>query len=143
MLSALDNRRVLYLSILNFVGFYKDGYLYLLVFEEGNSLYWSPLFVAHNRHYYFDIDTHSRHVCVTRRGKCIDSQAFFCRLATYALSAGELNMRLNRGDCSVTFIGRGGMSLPQLRSHFDDIVSPMSSIWRLVALIIVDGIRCI
>ena len=32
-------------------------------------------------------------------------------------------MWLNRGDCSVTFIGRGGMSLPQLRSHFDDIVS--------------------
>ena len=28
MLSVLDNSRALYLSIFNFVGFYKDGYLY-------------------------------------------------------------------------------------------------------------------
>ena len=34
-----------------------------------------------------------------------------------------MNMRLNEGDCAVTFIGRGGMSVPQLRSQFDKIVS--------------------
>ena len=53
----------------------------------------------------------------------IVGHSFVRRVATYALSARELNMRLNRGDCSITFISRGGMSLPQLRSQFDDIVS--------------------
>ena len=33
-----------------------------------------------------------------------------------------LNMNLNEGDCAVTFIGKGGISVHQLRSHFDEIV---------------------
>ena len=45
------------------------------------------------------------------------------RLGNYALSAGEMNMNLNEGDCAVSFIGKGGMSVHQLRSHFDEIVS--------------------
>ena len=48
---------------------------------------------------------------------------FVRRLANYALSAGEMNMNLNEGDCAVTFMGKGGMSVHQLRSHFDEIVS--------------------
>ena len=32
-------------------------------------------------------------------------------------------MNLNEGDCAVTFIGKGGMSVHQLRSHCDEIVS--------------------
>ena len=34
-----------------------------------------------------------------------------------------MNMNLNEGDCAVSFIGKGGMSVHQLRSHFDEIVS--------------------
>ena len=52
----------------------------------------------------------------------IVGHSFVRRLANYALSAGEMNMNLNEGDCAVTFIGKGGMSVHQLRSHFDEIV---------------------
>ena len=53
----------------------------------------------------------------------IVGHSFVRRLANYALSAGEMNMNLNEGDCAVTIIGKGGMSVHQLRSHFDEIVS--------------------
>ena len=53
----------------------------------------------------------------------IVGHSFVRRLANYALSAGEMNMNLNEGDCAVTFMGKGGMSVHQLRSHFDEIVS--------------------
>ena len=44
----------------------------------------------------------------------IVGHSFVRRLANYALSIGEMNMRLNKGDCAVSFIGRGGMTVPKL-----------------------------
>ena len=53
----------------------------------------------------------------------IVGHSFVRRLANYALSIGEMNMRLNKGDCAVSFIGRGGMTVPKLRQKIDEIVS--------------------
>ena len=53
----------------------------------------------------------------------IVGHSFVRRLANYALSGEEMNMNLNEEDCAVTFMGKGGMSVHQFRSHFDEIVS--------------------
>ena len=94
------------------------------MFKEGNILHCHPCFVRTTGYILLTLT-----LCLGMSAEhgvvnvWIVGHSFVGRLATYALSAGEPNMRLNRGDCSVTFISRGGMSLPQLRSHFDDIVS--------------------
>ena len=57
-----------------------------------------------------------------------------------------MNMRFNQWDCAVTFIGRGGMTVPNLRSEFDEIVSRGPNvlyIWRLVLTLLVDGTLCV
>ena len=41
--------------------------------------------------------------------------SFIRRLANYALSTDSLNMGLSKGDCKITFVGRGGMTVPRLR----------------------------
>ena len=53
----------------------------------------------------------------------IVGHSFVRRLANYALSAREMNMNLNEGDCVITFIGKCGMSVHKLPSHFGEIVS--------------------
>ena len=91
------------------------------MFEEGNILYYSPLLLRTT-----GITILTVTLCLAMSAEhgvvnvVIVGHSFVRRLA---LSAGELNMRLNRGDCAVTFISRSGMRLAQLRSQFDDIVS--------------------
>ena len=103
--------------------FYKDGYLYSCSVKV--TFYIVHPCLLRTTGYTIDFDTVSRGMSAEHGvvNVLIVGHSFVRRLATYALSVGELNMRLNRGDCSVTFISRGGMSLPQLRSRFDDIVS--------------------
>ena len=102
---------------------------HLLLTEEGNILYGSPLFVCAPRvacrpYIITNLTLHCLRGMAAKRGVVyllIVGHYFVRRLANYALSAGEMNMHLNDGYCAATFIG--GMSVPQLRSQFDEIVS--------------------
>ena len=60
MLSVLDNSRALYLSIFNFVGFYKDGYLYSCSREVTFYIVHPCLWRALPTIFYFHFDTDSR-----------------------------------------------------------------------------------
>ena len=49
--------------------------------------------------------------------------SFIRRLANYALSTESLNMGLSKGDCKITFVGRGGMTVPRLRGKAVEILT--------------------
>ena len=49
--------------------------------------------------------------------------SFIHRLAYYALSVEAMHMDLDERDCTISFIGRGGMTIARLRHKSDSSLS--------------------